>query len=301
MYLSLKNRFFLVVLLFSGLFWAQNNMEKVQIQAQQVKENIYMLTGAGGNIGVCIGNDGVFLIDDQFAPLTEKIKVAVAQLSDKPIRFVANTHWHQDHTGGNENLGKMGAILVAHQNVRVRLSTEQFLKFFNTVVPPAPKEALPVITFMTDILFHLNGEEIYIEHPGNAHTDGDAIIHFRKNKVIHMGDTYFNGMYPFIDLSSGGTIDGVIRVAEKVFASIDAETKIIPGHGPISDKAQLEKYIAMLKTVRERVAKEIQENKTLPQVLASKLTQDLDEVWGKGFMKPEKFVEIVFNSLRSAQ
>ena len=272
-------------------------MEHVQIQAQQVNGNVYMLTGAGGNIGVCIGDDGIFLIDDQFAPLTEKIKTAVAKLSNKPIRFVVNTHWHPDHTGGNENLGKMGAILVAQQNVYARLSTEQFLKLFNSVIPPAPKEALPVITFMTEILFHLNEEEIYIEHLENAHTDGDAVIHFRKNKVIHMGDLYFNGMYPFIDLSSGGSIDGVIRAGERIVATLDSETKIIPGHGPISEKAQLEEYVKMLKTIRERIFQQIQEKKTLAEILGSKPTQDLDEIWGKGFMKPEKFIEIVYNDL----
>ena len=297
MYFSHSYRFWIVFSVLCFLPLRAQDIEHVQIQAQQVNGYVYMLTGAGGNIGVCIGDDGIFLIDDQFAPLTEKIKTAVAKLSNKPIRFVVNTHWHPDHTGGNENLGKMGAILVAQQNVYARLSTEQFLKLFNSVIPPAPKEALPVITFMTEILFHLNEEEIYIEHLENAHTDGDAVIHFRKNKVIHMGDLYFNGMYPFIDLSSGGSIDGVIRAGERIVATLDSETKIIPGHGPISEKAQLEEYVKMLKTIRERIFQQIQEKKTLAEILGSKPTQDLDEIWGKGFMKPEKFIEIVYNDL----
>jgi glyoxylase-like metal-dependent hydrolase (beta-lactamase superfamily II) len=165
-----------------------------------------MLVGSGGNIGVSSGPDGVFVIDDQYAPLTEKIVAAIRGFSDRPIRFVVNTHWHSDHVGGNENLGKMGALIVAHDNVRERMSVEQVMEVFGRTVPPSPDQALPVVTFGEAVTFHLNGDELYVFHVPHAHTDGDAIIHFRKANVVHMGDTFFNGLYPFIDLGSAGNV-----------------------------------------------------------------------------------------------
>lgn len=279
---------------------AQQNFDNVQIQTHTVTKNIYMLEGAGGNIGVCVGENGVFLVDDQFAPLTEKIQKAVAQVSEKPIRFLLNTHWHFDHTGGNENLGKAGAVIVAHENVRQRMSTEQFMKFFDRRVPAAPDIALPVITFTTEIKFHLNGETIEVYHPDPAHTDGDAIVFFRTSNVVHMGDIYFEGLYPFIDLDSKGSIDGVIQAVHYALGQMDGETKVIPGHGPLSNKENLTAYVAMLETIRDRVKKMVAEKKTLEEVIASKPTADLDAKYGNGFMKPDQFVTLVYKSL-SAQ
>src|SRR6185503_12175274 len=194
----------------------QQDFSKVEVKSQKVAEGLYMLQGAGGNIGLSVGADAAFLVDDQYAPLTPKITAAVKALTDKPIKFVLNTHWHGDHTGGNENLGTAGTLIVAHDNVYRRMSTEQFITFFNEKVAASPKVALPVITFNDTLTFHLNGDDLHAFHVPPAHTDGDSIVHFRKADVIHMGDTFFNGMYPFIDVDSGGGIEGMIGAADKV-------------------------------------------------------------------------------------
>lgn len=188
----------------SSLSIVARDFSGVQIKTHKITENIYMLNGAGGNIGVITGVDGVLMVDDQFAPLSEKIKTAISRISEKPIKFVINTHWHRDHSQGNENFARAGAIIVAHQNTRKRMSAEQFVKAFKRTVPASPNEALPVVTFATDITFHLNGEQIEAMHVKNAHTDGDVVIFFKTSNVIHMGDTYFSGQYPFIDYSTGG-------------------------------------------------------------------------------------------------
>ena len=277
---------------------AQPNLDNVQVKAEKVADGIYMLLGAGGNIGVSVGEDGVFMIDDQYAPLTEKIQAAVKKLSEKPIRFVLNTHWHGDHTGGNENLGKAGTLIVAHDNVRERMSTEQFLAAFNNRVPPSPKGALPVVTFNDRVTFHLNGDEIHAFHVDPAHTDGDSVVHFREADVVHAGDLYFNGIYPFIDVSTGGGIDGVIAAIEEILGLVGPETKIIPGHGPLSNRQELVSYLAMLKTVRENVVALIEKGRSQEEIVAAKPTATLDEVWGDGFLEPDVFVGIVYSSLK---
>src|SRR5262245_56719058 len=182
----------------------------VEVKASPVAGNVHVLTGRGGNIGVSAGDDGVFLVDDQYAPLTDKVKAAVAGISPRPIRFLLNTHWHGDHTGGNENLGKAGVVIVAHENVRRRMSVEQFIEAFDEKVPPAPAQALPVVTFTDAVTFHMNGDDVRCFHVPPAHTDGDTVVHFQKADVIHMGDLFFNGMYPFIDVATGGSFEGVI-------------------------------------------------------------------------------------------
>ena len=280
-----------------GAYSATPDFANVQIQTEKVADNVFMLVGAGGNIGVSAGKDCVLMIDTSYAPLADKIKAAIAQVSGKPIQYVVNTHWHQDHVGGNENFVKAGATVVAHENVRKRVSTEQFVKLLNKTVPPLPESALPVITFSQDVTFHLNGNEIFIFHIERAHTDGDAIVHFKKSNVIHMGDIYFNGMYPFIDLSAGGSINGMIAAVERILLLCDQNTKVIPGHGHLSDKAELEEYLKMLVAVRDRINREIKAGKPLDAVIASQPTRDLDQVWGKGFMKPEQFVKVVYDSL----
>jgi len=288
---------FAVLFLLSGSYSEGQDFSSVQVEAIKVSGNVYMLTGAGGNIGISAGKDCVFMIDASYAPLTEKIKAAIRTFSPKPTKFVVTTHWHQDHTGGNENLSREGAIMVAHENVRKRLGSEQFVGFFNRKIPPMAESALPIITFSQDISFHLNGDDIFIFHVAPAHTDGDAIVHFRQSGVIHTGDIYFNGLYPFIDLSAGGSVDGVIAAVKQLISLCGNNTKVIPGHGPLSDKAGLEAYLKMLVTIRDRIANEIKAGKTLDEVIASKPTRDFDPIWGKGFLKPEQFVKIVYDSL----
>jgi len=276
---------------------AQRNFDSVQVTSVPVAPGVWMLQGAGGNIGVSAGNDGVFLIDDQYAPLTDKIRTAVAAITPAAIRFIVNTHWHGDHTGGNENLGKAGTLIVAHENVRRRMSVEQFNVALNSRTPPAPLAALPVVTFTDTVTFYLNGDTIVVFHVAPAHTDGDALILFRRANVVHAGDTYFNGFYPFIDVSSGGRIDGMIAAAERILAVADANTKVIPGHGPLSTPVELRAFRDMLVGVRDRVRHAMAGGRTLQQVIAAKPTADFDAVWGKGFLAPDKFVELVYADL----
>lgn len=271
----------------------------VEIETVPVAEGIYMLIGRGGNIGVSVGEDGVFLIDDQFAPLTGKIMAAIGKLSDKPVRFVINTHWHGDHTGGNENLGKEGAVIIAHDNVYQRMGQENFMAAFNMTVPPAPKAALPVITFNDTATLHLNGDDLWAVHYDNAHTDGDSVMYFTRANVIHTGDIWFNGSYPFIDVASHGGIAGVIQAVEYILMLADDQTRIIPGHGPLGDKKGLQRYIDTLTDIRSRVQKLIDAGKTLEEIQAAKPLADYDATLGKGFLPPERFLEAIYLSLTS--
>ena len=273
------------------------DFDKVEIRTEKLADGVYMLAGRGGNIGLGIGEDAAFLIDDQYAPLTPKILAAIAALTRQPVKFVLNTHWHSDHVGGNENLGKAGSLIVAHDNVRRRMSSEQFIAAFKQKVDPSPKISLPVVTFAESVSFHLNGDEIHGFHVASAHTDGDTIVVFRKANVVHMGDVFFNGTYPFIDLSSGGSIDGTIAAVDRVLAMIDDRTKVIPGHGPLSDKAGLGAYRGMLAGIRDRVQAQARAGKSLQETVAANPSAEFDQVWGKGFLKPAQFVETVFQSL----
>ena len=285
--------------LFTTTAFAQQDFSKVQIKTEKLSATTYMMTGEGGNLGLSIGADAVFVIDDQFAPLTPKIKAAIAKLTKKPVKFVLNTHWHFDHTGGNENMGKAGALIVAHENVRKRMSAEGFIEFFGMKTKAEPKVALPVVTFTQDVTFHINGDEVYAYHVANAHTDGDAVVHFRNSDVIHMGDTFFNKMYPFIDTSSGGKVDGMIAAADRVLTIAGDNTKIIPGHGPLASKADLKVYRDMLATVSARIKAQIKDGMKVEEVLATKPTAEFDDAWGKGFLMPQKWVEMMYENLKN--
>ena len=288
----------LALLAGAGAHSQEDRFAGVQITTEQVVPGIYMLVGMGGNIGVSVGEDGVFMIDDQFAPLTDKITAAIAALSDQPIRFLINTHWHYDHTGGNENLGKQGVLIVAHDNVYERMSRDTEIGAFKQVVPAAPKAALPVITFNDNVTFRLNGEEIQAVHYRNSHTDGDSVIRFKNANVIHMGDIWFNGAYPFIDVSSKGSIDGVINSIKALIELADDNTRIIPGHGPLGDRQGLRGYLEMLETVRDRMKKLIAEGKSLDQIIELKPNADYDEAMGKGFINPEQFLRNLHSDLK---
>jgi len=273
------------------------DFEKAQVTTEKIAEGVWVLMSVGGNIGVSAGPDGVFLVDDQYAPLTPKVRAAVAAISDRPIRFVVNTHWHGDHTGGNKDHGEAGALILAHDNVRRRMSTEQFLEAFNMKVPPSPEKALPVVTFDSSVTLHINGDDLSAVHVPPAHTDGDSIVQFRRADVVHMGDLYFNGMYPFIDTSTGGSLEGMIAAADRGLALVGEKTRIIPGHGPVSGRAELRAYRDMLVAVRDRVKPLVQAGRTAAEVMAAKPTADFDAKWGGGFLKADQFLGIVVQSL----
>jgi glyoxylase-like metal-dependent hydrolase (beta-lactamase superfamily II) len=268
--------------------------DEVKITATPVAEQIYMVTGKGGNIGLFVGEDGTFLIDDQFAPLTEKIVAAIKSVGGDFPRFLINTHYHGDHTGGNENLGKGGALIFSHDNVRERLSTGSFVAAFNMKREAVSKEGLPVVTFSEDISFHLNGDTVHAVHVPRAHTDGDSFIFFKKANVIHAGDLFFNGFYPFIDVQHGGSLKGTIKGVAKVLALADDNTKIIPGHGPLADKAELASYRQMLETAYERLRKLKAAGKTAQEAVAAKPLADLEAPWGDGFLTGDRWIEIIY-------
>ncbi len=276
---------------------AQQGMSDVVVEAKRVAGNVYVITGRGGNIGLSVGEDGAFLIDDQFGLLSARILKTVAELTPDPVRFVVNTHWHGDHTGGNQKMAEAGAIIVAHENVRLAMSTEHFMATFNRTVAASADEALPVVTFTESMTFHFNGDDIRVQHVAPAHTDGDAIVIFRDANVSHMGDTYFNGMYPFIDVSTGGSIAGMIAAADTALDLANDKTQFIPGHGPVSGVAELRAGRAMLQAVHERVGKLITQGKSRDEVIAAAPTRDFDEKWGNGFLDPPTWVGIVYDSM----
>ena len=277
------------------------DFEAVKIQTHPLAEGLHMLVGQGGNIVVSTGADGPVLVDDQFAPLAPKIEAAVQALQDRPVRFVINTHWHGDHTGGNEPFGKGGALIVAHENVRRRMSTKQFMAALQREVPPAPAVALPVVTFDDGVTLHWNGDEIAVEHVEPAHTDGDALVWFRKSNVLHTGDTYVAGMLPFVDVSSGGTLAGIIASAEHVLAQTNPETKIVPGHGPLSNAAELREWREMLIAARDRVSRALAAGKSLEAFQAESPLADFAPRYGKGFLNAERFLAIIWSDLSRAR
>jgi cyclase len=277
----------------------QSDLSKVELKVTKVTDSIFMLsTPVAGNIGVSIGEDGVAIIDDQFAPLAPKIRAAIALLSDKPIRFVINTHWHGDHTGANETFGRNGAIIVAQGNVRKRMAAKQIGSLSGRETPAAPAAALPIVTFVESATLHYNGDDLEATHLPAAHTDGDVAIRWRKANVLHMGDNFFVGDYPFVDNNSGGSYNGMISAVEWALANVDDNTQIMPGHGPLSNKKGLQEFHNMMVTVRERILKMIKQKKTLEQVVAAKPTADFDAKWAGSFWKPDQWVGRVYTDLR---
>ena len=271
--------------------------DEVEIKTIPVTGQIYMVTGKGGNIGLFIGEDGTFLIDDQFAPLTERIIVAIKSVGGDFPKFLLNTHYHGDHTGGNENLGRRGTLIFSHDNVRDRLSAGSFIAVFDNKREAVSKEGLPVVTFSEDISFHLNGDTVHAIHVPRAHTDGDSFIHFKKANVIHAGDLFFNGFYPFIDVAHGGSLKGTIKGVDKVLALSDDKTKIIAGHGPLGNKAQLIEYRQMLWTAYERLRKLKAEGKSAQEAAAAKPLKDLEASWGNGMFTGDRWIEIIYSGV----
>ncbi|MEH6823456.1 MAG: MBL fold metallo-hydrolase [Motiliproteus sp.] len=271
--------------------------DEVEVQAQPVADQLYMLQGQGGNIGLFTGPDGTFMIDDQFAPLTEKILHAASKVGGEMPRILINTHFHGDHTGGNEHFGQRGALIIGHDNVRSRLQQGTLIKAFSMKTLPQEGSALPVLSFTESIRVHLNDETIEIFHLPRAHTDGDSVVHFTGRNVIHTGDLFFNGFYPFIDVDHGGSLSGMIAGVDRILALADDDTLIIPGHGPLARKPQLQAYRTMLGTAYERLKALHVQGKSLPQVLAAQPLADLEPLWGKGFLAGTRWIEIVYPGL----
>jgi glyoxylase-like metal-dependent hydrolase (beta-lactamase superfamily II) len=269
------------------------------ITSTPLDQGLYLLQGKGGNLALSTGDDGAFLIDDDYRELSGELQATLDELTSTPLRFVVNTHWHFDHTGGNEALGADGATIVAHENVRKRLSSDQFMKAFDKTIPATDAVGLPVVTFTEGVTLHLNGHTIQVKHLPPAHTDGDAFVYFKEVDVLHTGDIFFNGFYPFIDSGSGGHIAGMIAAADRLLALATDDTRIIPGHGPLGKRADLQAYRDMLATVHERLRKMLEAGKTRAQIIAAKPTADLDETWGDGFLKPDQWVGIVVDGMQA--
>jgi glyoxylase-like metal-dependent hydrolase (beta-lactamase superfamily II) len=295
----MRNTLLILIGFFSfGFAMEDFDADAVEIKTTKLSDSIYMLEGDGGNIGLCVGNDGAFIIDDQFAPLTKKITESISKITSKPVQFVVNTHWHFDHTDGNENFGKAGAIIVSHENSRKRLESEQFIELVGRRTEAYPKDGLPKITFKNSMSFHYNEEIINIFHVDRAHTDGDAIIHFSKSNVLHMGDVFVRYVFPFIDEPNGGNINGMIRTLDKAADLSDGETKIIPGHGPISTKQDLLDYRNMLITIRDRVKVQVKAGKTLNDIIASNPTRGYE---GSEFVSKDDFTKIVYDNITKSK
>lgn len=278
----------------SSALGQQRDFSKVEVKVQNVSGNVYMLTGSGGNIGACVGDDGIVIIDDQFAPLAPKIKDALKSIADKPIRFILNTHYHGDLTGGNEVFGKDSTI-IAQENVRKRLAAGT--KVMGDATPPAPKVALPIITFNDRAAIHVNNEDIRAIYLPSGHTDGDSVVEFANAKVVHMGDDFFNGFFPFVDVENGGSVRGMIKAVDTVLARIDDTYKVIPGHGPLSDKKGLTAFRDVLKGTLGAVEAGVKAGKSLDQLKADKVLAQWDS-WGKGFIKTDAWIETIYNEVK---
>jgi cyclase len=269
----------------------------VEFTSFQLSDTVYMLRGRGGNVGISTGEDGLYIIDDQVRPVTTELLKAIRKISDKPIRFVINTHYHADHVGGNESIGGTGSVIIAHDNIRKRMTSEQVSIFMNGTTPPYAKDALPVLTFNDRMSLHLNGETATAYYVANGHTDGDSIIHFPSSNVIHMGDMYFSDRYPYVDLDAGGAIQGVIAAADLALSLANESTRIIPGHGPLAMVEDLRIYRDLLVDASAKVQTLIDQGMNRSQIIAAKPTEEWDELLGDVWITPPQFVTFIYNSL----
>ena len=274
-------------------FAQQDDFSKVEIKVQKVADSVYMLQGAGGNIGVSAGEDGLVIVDDEFAPLAPRIQAALKGIEDKPVRFIINTHHHFDHTGGNVEFSKLGTI-IAHENVRKRLAEGSHIAPMNRDFPPAPKDALPIITFNDRATVHLNGEDIRAVHFPNGHTDGDSVIFFPHANVVHMGDDFVTYGFPFVDVEGGGSVSGMIAGCEKVLSMVPADAKFIPGHGPLSNGDDVRKFVQLLKDTRQIVADAVKKKMTLEEMKQKKILAKYDQQYGQGFIKTDVWIDTLY-------
>ncbi|MGM5468862.1 MBL fold metallo-hydrolase [Flavobacteriaceae bacterium LMO-SS05] len=271
------------------------SLDDVTIETIKLSDHVYMLVGAGGNIGVSIGDDGVFVIDNQYAPLAPKIEAAIKALTDKSLKFLVNTHHHGDHTGGNAHMHKLGATIIAHDNVRHHLEMD------NQDNNSDENDGLPIITFNDKLSLYINSEKVSVFHVDHAHTDGDAMLYFNEGNILHTGDVYFNAMYPFIDLNSGGSVNGYIEAVKQGLSVINDSTKIIPGHGKSSNKAEYKTFLTMLETLKTKVLAEINKGKTEDEVAANtSLTKTYDDLgYSWSFISSEKIRRTFYKSLKN--
>jgi glyoxylase-like metal-dependent hydrolase (beta-lactamase superfamily II) len=290
---------FVVLLLACQYSLSQDqDFSKVQMKVTKVNGNVYMLEGAGGNIGASVGEDGIVIVDDQYAPLANKIRAALMGITDKPLRFVINTHYHGDHTGGNA-LFQKDAPILAQDNVRKRMeqgTAAGNLGKITMQMPAQPKDALPIITFEHDVTVHLNGEDIRALHFPSGHTDGDSIIFFPKSNVVHMGDDFVTYGFPFVDLGGGGSVEGMISAVEQVMAQLPADVKVIPGHGPVSNLDDMKKFVTMLKETLAVVDKGVKQGKSLEQMQKENILAPWEK-WNGGFLKTDTWLETLYNDL----
>jgi cyclase len=296
--MQLRTSLLLISLLsFTNICAIAQEIPDNDVKIIKLTDNIHVLMGIGGNIAVSSGADGVFIVDDDMPPIAAKIEAAVRSIQDEPVRMVFNTHWHFDHTGGNKHFGEQGALIVAHDNVRERMSTKQLSALFNTETKPSADVALPVVTFDQSITFHLNGGTIRAMHVPAGHTDGDSVLFFEEANIVHMGDLFFNRMYPVIDINAGGSARGMIAAIDTVLPMLNADTVLIPGHGPVGDVDDLKAFRKMLAVVTNRIQLLVDDGKTLEEVIALSPTINFDDPWAWEFMPPERFVKLVYNSV----
>lgn len=287
----------LIVIFFASINSLSAQEKAVEFSTFQLSDTVYMLKGRGGNVGISTGIDGLYIIDDQVKPVTAQLLQAVRKISNKPIRIVLNTHYHADHVGGNETIGSAGAVVISHDNIRKRMTTEQVSIFRKETTPPYPKGALPVVTFNDRLSLHMNGETATAYYVANGHTDGDSIIHFPVSNVIHMGDMFFNGLYPYVDLDAGGSIQGMVAAADLALSLANESTRIIPGHGPLGMTEDLKSYRDYLIQAGANVQELIDEGMGLQEIIAAKPTSEWDEELGKTWITPAQFVTFIYNSL----
>lgn len=272
-----------------------------QVQREHVAGSVHVLYGQGGNVAASVGDDGVLLVDSQFPYMVDGLLASVGELTDAAPRFLINTHWHGDHVGGNQRLGTGGAVIVAHDNVRARMSRDHEMSADGRDTPAYPGVARPVVSYAETMSLHWNGDRVSVTHQPHAHTDGDSVVRWHEAGVVHMGDTFFNGMYPYIDPHSEGHIDGLVAAADHVLAFADADTRIIPGHGPVAGRDALQRYRDMLAAIAARLHEHLDAGLSDEEILAAEPTADFDEVWGGGFLSPERFLGNALQAMRGAR